>query len=73
MSADAEGNIMIHDTNEALPINILTQDPATQVWDASWNNMGTILATCGGDRLVKLWSDKKICRPDQDSKINPMN
>jgi len=64
MSADGEGNILIWDVNENMPQQIMSHGENTQVWDAGWNHMGTLLATCGGDRLVKLWSDSTMISND---------
>lgn len=59
MSADFEGNINIWDTNQNKPLGMVSHGD-TQVWDAGWNNMGTVLATCGGDKLIKLWADQSL-------------
>lgn len=29
-----------------------------RVWKVSWNHTGTVLATCGGDKTVRLWSEE---------------
>ena len=30
-----------------------------EIWDICWNNMGSLLATCGGDRLINLFAPNK--------------
>jgi len=64
MSADGDGNNFIWDVNENLPLSQFNHMEGTQVWDACWNNMGTILATCAGDKLVKLWGDGNVMKSD---------
>lgn len=40
------------------PICIVDHSNKAEIWDMCWNNLGTFLATCGGDRLVNLFTSK---------------
>ena len=32
------------------------------IWHTCWNNKGTLLATCGSDKTIKLWcKEGNIC------------
>jgi len=57
-SADHSGRVNICSISCKKPLSILSHAQDAQVWDISWNNMGTQLATCGGDKLVNLFTSK---------------
>ena len=48
------------------PLKILEHTAGVDIWDVAWNNMGTMLATCGGDRMVDLYTSQNWA-PNQTS------
>ena len=54
-SCDQKGRICVWETSSLKPLAILNHGDC-DVWEVSWNRTGTLLASCGGDRLVKLWT-----------------
>lgn len=54
-SCDQSGRVCVWDINSLKPLSVLTHGQC-EVWETCWNKTGTLLASCGGDRLVKLWA-----------------
>lgn len=55
-SSDQSGNICVWDaTVPKAPLATLNHS-SSEVWELSWNQMGTLLASCGSDKFVRVWS-----------------
>lgn len=57
-SCDHSGRVNICHVNADKPLSIMQHAQGTEVWELSWNHMGTMLASCGGDRMVDLYTSK---------------
>lgn len=42
-----------------------------RVWDVEWSPDGLYLASCGADKKIRIWSEKKPI-PSTDLRINPL-
>lgn len=54
-SCDQTGRVCVWDINSLKPLAVLNHGNC-EVWETCWNKSGTLLASCGGDKLVKLWA-----------------
>ncbi len=54
-SCDQKGKVCVWDINSTKTLTSFVHGDC-DVWEISWNKLGTMLATCGGDKLVKLWT-----------------
>ena len=60
-SSDQSGNICVWDTTvPKAPLATLshTASEVCEIWELSWNQMGTMLASCGSDKFVRIWTSR---------------
>lgn len=70
-SSDSSGKVAVWNVELDKPLCIMEHAADSEVWDLSWSNLGTMLATCGGDKLVGLWISRYFI-PNQLNKDQVM-
>lgn len=74
-SCDQSGKICLWDINQTKPLTSWLHSSIAvgqvEVWELAWNKLGNMLATCGGDKHVKLWMPNDLMQlPQQQQQMS---
>jgi polyadenylation factor subunit 2 len=58
-TGDSVGKVSVCSVMCSKPLSVMDHENKAEIWDICWNNMGSLLATCGGDRLINLFAPNK--------------
>lgn len=58
-SGDSNGKVTVCSVMCKKPLAVMDHENKAEIWDMCWNNMGSMVATCGGDRLINLFAPSK--------------